>query len=101
MNIVFVPPSSFILSESQLMTQSRCWRLGAGRAVVFFSWLSVLAVLAVWALVFTQSDEWWPATLVMFLPRWVWGVPLAVLGLLALALRPRVLWGLLVGGLVV
>src|SRR5262249_46931367 len=44
---------------------------------------------------------WWPATLLMFLPRWVWGVPLVFLALAALWLRPRALLIVLAGAGVV
>jgi endonuclease/exonuclease/phosphatase family metal-dependent hydrolase len=72
-----------------------------GRKTAWLSWLYLTALLAVWALLAAASDEWWPATLVMFLPRWIWGVPVVVLGLAAAALRPRLLWVLLAGAAVV
>src|SRR2546430_2587570 len=72
-----------------------------GRKTAWLSWLYVAALLAVWALLATVSDEWWPATVVMFLPRWIWGVPLLVLGLMAALLRPRLLGVLLAGAVVV
>jgi vancomycin resistance protein VanJ len=72
-----------------------------GRKTAWLSWLYLAALLAVWALLATVSDEWWPVTLVMFLPRWIWGVPLVVLALMAAVLRPRLLGGLLAGAVVV
>ena len=48
----------------------------------------VAAVLAVWALLHFYADVWWPATLVLFGPRWMCALPLAILVPLA-ALRHR------------
>jgi len=42
-------------------------------------WLYLGALVAVWALMYAAGDRWWLATLVLFGPRWVWGLPLAVL----------------------
>lgn len=50
--------------------------------------LYLASVLLVWALLRFQADVWWPATLILFGPRWVWALPLAVLAPLA-ALRDR------------
>lgn len=41
------------------------------------------AVLVVWALLRFYADVWWPATLVLFGPRWMCALPLAVLAPLA------------------
>jgi endonuclease/exonuclease/phosphatase family metal-dependent hydrolase len=67
-------------------------------------WLSrgyLAILLGVWLLLLTASDAWWPATLLMFLPRWIWWMPLLPLGLAAACLRPGQLEGLLVGALFV
>ena len=50
--------------------------------------LYLASVLLVWALLRFQADVWWPATLILFGPRWIWGLPLVVLAPLA-ALRDR------------
>jgi endonuclease/exonuclease/phosphatase (EEP) superfamily protein YafD len=69
--------------------------------VAWLCWLSLALVLAVWLLIANFSDAWWPATLLMFLPRWPWGLPLVPLALAAALLRPRLLLVLLVAGVVV
>jgi len=56
------------------------------RAVVA---LYLLAVLVLAVLIDRLGDAWWPATTLLFAPRWIWGVPLAVLAPLALASRDR------------
>lgn len=48
-------------------------------------------VLLVWALLRFCADVWWPATLILFGPRWVWGLPLLVLAPLALVHDRRLL----------
>ena len=74
-----------------------------------FRWASVLTlclciaygigVLAVWLAIRFAGDRWWPATVALFFPRWVWGVP--ALGLLPLTLifRRRWSWSPFVFGL--
>jgi endonuclease/exonuclease/phosphatase (EEP) superfamily protein YafD len=52
------------------------------------SWLYLLLILALWALL-RLADLWWPATLLMFSPRWLLVVPGAILALAALFLRRR------------
>lgn len=65
------------------------------------SWLYLFFVTALWLLVFTLGDRWWPATVVLFAPRWIAALPLLVLLPLA-AWRSRFsLIPLLLGALVV
>ena len=59
------------------------------------SWLYAVAVLGLCALLGLVADRWWPGTLVLFGPRWVWALPLAILIPTAAAVRPRLLWLLL------
>jgi vancomycin resistance protein VanJ len=48
----------------------------------------VAGVVAVFVLLRFAGDAWWPASLVLFGPRWVWGLPLLLLVPLA-ALKAR------------
>ncbi len=57
-------------------------------------WLYALALVGVALLIQRASDAWWPATLLLFAPRWIWLLPLAVLVPWALWRRPRLLWPL-------
>ena len=55
------------------------WRptwVGAVRRCV---WLYVVALLAVWLLLRFGGDRWWLATVMLFGPRWVYGLPLLLL----------------------
>ena len=49
----------------------------------------------------TVGDRWWFATIVMYGPRWIWAMPLAILIPAAAVIRPRLLWLLAIAGVVV
>jgi len=68
--------------------------------VAVCAWLSLVLILGLWALL-QAADLWWPATLLMFSPRWLLLLPLAPLALLAAALRRRSLGPLLLTALLV
>ena len=63
------------------------WRRRLGRAVVILCGTYLVLIVAAWLTLRFAADRWWVATVLMFAPRWVWGVPLAVLIPAALALR--------------
>ncbi|MGH7173148.1 MAG: endonuclease/exonuclease/phosphatase family protein [Gemmataceae bacterium] len=58
------------------------------RGVAVCSWLYFLIVLAVWAAIHA-GDLWWPATLLLFSPRWLLAIPLLPLSLAAARWRRR------------
>jgi endonuclease/exonuclease/phosphatase family metal-dependent hydrolase len=58
-------------------------------------------MIGLWLLIQTQADRWWPATLVIFGPRWICALPLVLLVPAALGLRRRALVSLGIGALVV
>ena len=64
-------------------------------------WAYFAALLALWLLLGLAGDCWWPTTLVLFGPRWVWALPLAALVPLAVGLSRRHLWVLLNASVVV
>ena len=66
------------------------WPTLAG-AVQGCVWLYVLAVLAVWLLLRFAGDRWWLATVMLFGPRWIYGLPLALLVPAAALVRHRLL----------
>jgi endonuclease/exonuclease/phosphatase (EEP) superfamily protein YafD len=68
------------------------------RAIAVCSWLSLLALVASWLLL-SVGDLWWPATLLLFSPRWLPIVPLTLLILAAARWRRRSL-GLLLLSLI-
>jgi len=49
------------------------------KALAAACWAYLGALLALWALITALGDRWWPATLALFAPRWIWAAPLAVL----------------------
>jgi len=63
-------------------------------------WGYLLAVVGVWGLLLLGGDRWWLATVVLFGPRWLLAIPLAVLVPLAALTRRRMLWPLLLAGVV-
>ena len=67
------------------------WRPTWVGAVQGCVWLYVLMVLAVWFLIRFGGDRWWLATVMLFGPRWVYGLPLLLLGPAAALRRRRLL----------
>lgn len=49
------------------------------RLTSYVSYLYLLIVLSVWLLFKVAGDQWWPATLFIFAPRWIIALPLLVL----------------------
>jgi endonuclease/exonuclease/phosphatase (EEP) superfamily protein YafD len=77
------------------------WRYRAVRLLTWLSWGYVALLVSVWLLLWLESDRWWLATVLMFGPRWMLALPLAVLVPAALLLRPRLLGWSLLGGFLV
>lgn len=68
--------------------QSPAWLIRwLPRAV--WGYLALATVSA--ALIWTQGDNWWPVTVLLFGPRWVLLLPAIPIGLAALLIRPRLL----------
>lgn len=51
--------------------------------------LYLAATVCIAALIHWLSDSWWLATVLLFAPRWVWGVPLPLLVIVAVMRRRR------------
>jgi vancomycin resistance protein VanJ len=58
------------------------------RAIAACSWLYLLIVLAAWIMLYA-GDLWWPATLLLFSPRWLLAIPLFPLAIAAACWRRR------------
>ena len=70
--------------------QPECrWRR-LSRLLAVCCWAYLAGVLAAWLLL-AWADLWWPATVLLFSPRWLLGLPLAVLVPAGAILRPRYL----------
>ncbi len=69
-------------------------RTGARRGVAILSWAHLAVVLLVLILLRTAGDRWWLATVMLFAPRWPYGLPLVALVPAALGLNRRALWPL-------
>jgi vancomycin resistance protein VanJ len=68
--------------------------------IAICSWAYLTATVLL-ALLLLLADVWWPATILMFSPRWVFALPLGLLIPLALIWRRRSLLILLVASMVV
>jgi vancomycin resistance protein VanJ len=77
------------------------WRPTWAGAVAGCVWLYVVAVLAVWLLIRLGGDRWWLATVMLFGPRWIYGLPLLLLVPAAALVRRRLLLPLAASGIVV
>ena len=67
------------------------WLHRADRALAVLVWITVALVLAAWGMLVFLADRWWPATVLLFAPRWVFAAPIVVLAPLALWRRRRLL----------
>ncbi len=67
----------------------------------YMSWNYLLLVLMLWLMIFTVGDHWWPATVILFAPRWFAALPLVILLPLAGWRHQFSLIPLLLGALVV
>ena len=70
-------------------------------AVAVCVWVYVGLVLAAWVLLRCGGDRWWLPTVMLFAPRWIYALPLLLLGPLAAVTRSRLLWALLAAGAIV
>ncbi len=70
------------------------WRQRLSRAVLLLSWGYLGVVVAVLVVLRLVGDLWWPATLLLFAPRGLLGLPLFLLVPAASVLRRRALWPL-------
>jgi endonuclease/exonuclease/phosphatase family metal-dependent hydrolase len=64
----------------------------APRLLVWSSGLYLAAVLVVWLLIVLCAEHWWPATLLLFGPRWLLALPGIVLVLATAFMCRRWLW---------
>lgn len=46
------------------------------RTVNGLAWLYLAGAVAIGILLRTAGERWWPATVLLFAPRWVWAIPL-------------------------
>jgi endonuclease/exonuclease/phosphatase (EEP) superfamily protein YafD len=78
------------------------WRdLRPKRLLAIVAWLNLLAVFAVAVCLLVFADTWWPATVLLFAPRWIWAAPLAVLIPAALVMDRKLLLPLGLAGYLV
>jgi endonuclease/exonuclease/phosphatase (EEP) superfamily protein YafD len=81
----------------------RTMRVGRFDIPLWLTWLSwayLAAVALAWLVVWGLGDLWWPATVLLFISRWPFMLPLLVLIPAAIIYRRRLLVPLTVGGLI-
>jgi endonuclease/exonuclease/phosphatase family metal-dependent hydrolase len=88
-------------SESGEYKPRPMWERIATNCFSVLIWGYVAALLAVWVVLYFYGDSWWLATIVLFGPRWVCGLPLLLLLPLAAVWRRRLLWPLSAGAVIV
>jgi endonuclease/exonuclease/phosphatase (EEP) superfamily protein YafD len=67
-------------------------RRSLARLITLACGLYTLLILSLWLVLRYAGDRWWPATFLLFSPRWVWIVPCPPLLALALCFRRRLAW---------
>jgi endonuclease/exonuclease/phosphatase (EEP) superfamily protein YafD len=67
----------------------RRWRNRLVRVIPWCTWLYVAILAAVWLLLRVGGDRWGFPTLILFGPRWLFALPLAVLGPVVVVTHPR------------
>lgn len=71
------------------------------RILFFVSWGYLFSVVVLLLFIFFAGDRWWPATLILFGPRWFAALPLLVLIPLAVFKNIRLLFPLLAAAAIV
>ncbi|HWE97362.1 MAG TPA: endonuclease/exonuclease/phosphatase family protein [Tepidisphaeraceae bacterium] len=67
--------SSMPLNVSHKSEPDRGRRPPPLRSIRAIAWIYLVAVAGTWALAWWAGERWWPATLILFGPRWVLAVP--------------------------
>jgi vancomycin resistance protein VanJ len=73
----------------------------ATRTLTILTWGYLAAVCSIAVVMWTLGDRWWIATILLFMGRWIFLVPLALLIPAAILVRRRLVGVLVLGGLVV
>lgn len=84
--------------EHSSPTTGATWLRRSSKAAWVVCWLYTALIVGAWVLMRTAGERWWPATFLLFLPRWIWAAPLAAVLPAALFLRRRSLWLVLATG---
>jgi vancomycin resistance protein VanJ len=69
----------------------KLWLTRSRRIVLLCCWLFGLLLLTLWLIVRSAGDNWWPATVFIYSPRWPWLVVWTILTAASAAFRPRLL----------
>ena len=83
--------------ETKWKSRFEAFALGVAR---WGTRLYFLAVVAVFFVLLSCGDVWWPTSVILFGPRWLGLVPILVIGPLALSIQPRQIPLLVISALV-
>ena len=94
------------MGESQIPVagepkRSQALRRGASMLTAYLCWTYAIGVLGIFTLIRFAGERWWPATVLLFSPRWVWIAPLALLIPMAAIVRRRLTLPALLAAVVV
>lgn len=67
------------------------WRRWVSLLITALVITHLTLALAVWVMFRFLADRWWPATVLLFMPRWIYLLPFALTVPAALLVRPRLL----------
>jgi endonuclease/exonuclease/phosphatase family metal-dependent hydrolase len=87
------------MNESMASTGTK--RALLQRATTWSCTIYLLLILSVWAILHFCADVYWPGTLLLFSPAWIYAVPLVPLSVAAAIWRRRLLWMLGAVGIVI
>jgi endonuclease/exonuclease/phosphatase (EEP) superfamily protein YafD len=68
------------------------WRRLASRLTLILGIAYALGVVGIWLFLHLAGDYWWPATFLLFSPRWIWIVPAFLVLPPAIVFRRRWAW---------
>lgn len=68
------------------------WRRRASTLALVLCIFYALGAIGLWLFLRLEGDSWWPATFLLFSPRWIWIVPLLLVLPLTILFRRRWAW---------
>lgn len=87
--------------EREWMPRADLWKRRAGRITGAICWAYAAAAVIGFLLLRGLGERWWPATFLLFSPRWIWAAPLPIVIPAAAVLCGRLVWVPLLTGVFV
>lgn len=80
------------LIREQTAPRSAHRRAPIERLAGCLAWSYAAALIVVWLVLRAGGDRWWWTTVLLFAPRWIWALPLALIAPVTLIWRRRLTW---------